>query len=353
MTEQQAERLGVLYADEEQLVAALRAAGWSQTRALRLLGIAPASWHYRKHPRPRASDPKPHAKRSAPCWLTEVETAAITGLLMAAFEARKSVFQAYHEALDAGTPVASLSSWYRIAAAYLDALRPVRPRRARRKTAGVPQWQADAVLQVWSWDVTWLPGAYRGVSYAFYVALDVFSRKIVAWRVEEREDDDLAKQMFQDAFREYSAHPRIVHSDGGSVMTSKTLSGLVAALGITASRNRPRVSNDNPFSEAWFKTAKYWPGYPGHFDSLDHARAWAATLVELYNTEHRHSALEGHTPASVHDGTWIEIHHARQATLDELYAANPNRYPRPPKVKTPPGLVALNPPKTDHRLQTG
>ena len=353
MTDEQAAQLAVLYASEDQLVGVLRAAGWSQTTALRLLGIAASTWQYRHKPRPKTVNPIPHRARTASCWLTEAETAAITGLLMAAFDDRKSVYQAYHEALDAGTPVASLSSWYRVAAAYLDALRPVRPRRRRRTSAGVPQWQADAVLQVWSWDVTWLPGPYRGVSYAFYVALDVFSRKIVAWRVEQREDDDMAKEMFAAAFAEYGATPRIVHSDGGSVMTSKTLGALFTDLGITASRNRPRVSNDNPYSEAWFKTAKYWPGYPGHFDTLDHARAWADSLVRVYNTEHRHSGLEGHTPASVHDGTWIHIHHARQAALDELYAANPARYAHPPKVKTPPGLVALNPTKTEHRLQTG
>jgi transposase InsO family protein len=353
MTEEQAAQLAVFYAGEERLVDALRAAGWSQTKALRLLGIAASTWQYRRRPRPKVDSPKPHRARTATCWLTEVETAAITGLLMAAFDDRKSVYQAYHEALDAGTPVASLSSWYRVAAAYLDALRPVRRRRARRKSAGMPQWEADAVLQVWSWDVTWLPGPYRGVNYAFYVALDVFSRKIVAWRVEECEDDELATQMFAAAFEEYGATPRIVHSDGGSVMTSKTLAALFADLGITASRNRPRVSNDNPFSEAWFKTAKYWPGYPGYFDTLERARRWAGTLVRVYNTEHRHSALEGHTPASVHDGTWIDIHHARQATLDALYEANPGRYAHPPHVKTPLGLVALNKKQTKQRLQTG
>ncbi len=217
----------------------------------------------------------------------------------------------------------------------------------------MPQWEATAVLQVWSWDVTWLPGPYRGHGYAFYVVLDVFSRTIVAWRVEENEDELLAKDMFTQAFTGLAQTPRIVHSDGGPVMTSKTLKTLFNDLGITQSRNRPRVSNDNPYSESAFKTVKYHPSYPQCFTSLEHAREWAANFVEYYNHHHRHSALEGHTPASVHDGTWIEVHHARQATLDQLYTANPHRYPRPPKLKTPPGLVALNPTKTEDRLQTG
>lgn len=345
--------LAQFLAGEQALVAQLIAAGWSQTKALRLLGIATSSWHRRTHPAPDCPDPKPHTQRRSDSWLADSEIAQITDLLMVAFDDRKSVYQGYYEALDAGCPVASLASWYRIARAYLDALRPVRPRRARRKSAGMPQWEATGVLQVWSWDVTWLPGVYRGVSYAFYVTIDVFSRKIVAWRVEEREDDDLAKEMFEKAFAQYDAVPDIVHSDGGKVMTSKTLAVLFHDLGITTSRNRPRVSNDNPFSESLFKTAKYWPGYPRHFASLDQARQWAGHFVEHYNNQHRHSALEGHTPASIHDGTWIQIHHARQANLDQLYTANPARYARRPTVRKPDQFVSLNTRKTEHRLQTG
>ncbi len=116
MTGEQAAQLAAFYAAEQRLVDALRAAGWSQTKALRLLGIAASTWQYRHKPRPRAVNPTPHRARTAAGWLTETETAAITGLLMAAFDDRKSVYQAYHEALDAGTPVASLSSWYRVAA---------------------------------------------------------------------------------------------------------------------------------------------------------------------------------------------------------------------------------------------
>lgn len=352
MTEEQAAVLGEFLAGEQALVGELIGLGWSQTKALRLLGIATSSWHRRTHARPAGPAPKPHTQRRADSWLTDPEIATITDLLMVAFDDRKSVHQGYYEALDAGCPVASLASWYRIARAYLDALRPARRRKTRRKSAGMPQWEATGVLQVWSWDITFLPGQYRGVSYAFYVAIDVFSRKIVAWRVEESEDDDLAEEMFARAVAQEQAVPRIVHSDGGASMTSKTLATLFDDLGITRSRNRPRVSNDNPFSESLFKTAKYWPGYPRFFQTLEQARTWAEQFVEYYNTEHRHSALEGHTPASIHDGTWIEIHHARQATLDKLYAANPHRYPRPPRAKTPPGLVALNPTKTENRLQT-
>lgn len=354
MTAEQAAGLEQFLAGEQVLVGELIAAGWSQTRALRLLGIATSSWHRRTYGRPAGpGTTKPHTQRRSDSWLTDAEIAQITDLLTAAFADHKSVYQGYYEALDRGCPIASLASWYRIARAYLEALRPVRTRRNRRKTAGMPQWEATGVMQVWSWDITYLPGPYRGVNYAFYVAIDVFSRKIVACRVEESEDDQLAREMFDQAFTTLQAVPRIVHSDGGASMTSKTLTTLFQDLGITTSRNRPRVSNDNPYSESAFKTAKYRPDCPRHFNTLEHARAWATAFVDYYNNHHRHSSLEGHTPASIHDGTWIHTHHARQATLDQNYTAHPGRYSRPPKVTPPPGLVALNPTKPEHRLQTG
>jgi len=352
LTAEQAERLQRFLADEDELVARLRQLGWSQARALALLGIAASSWHYRRNPRPPVAAPVPHGARTASHWLSDVETAAIITKLMAAFEDETSVFEAYYQALDAGDPVASLSSWYRIARAYLQPCRPLRPRKNRRCSA-MPQWSADAPMQVWSWDITMLPGRYRGLNYCFYAVIDVFSRKIVAWRVEEREDDQLARDMFEAGFAAQRGHPTVVHSDGGPSMKSITVAELFMALGITRSRNRPRVSNDNPFSESLFKTTKTRPDLPTFFDSLQHARKWVGAFVTWYNDHHRHSALEGHTPASVHDGTWIRIHHQRQAVLDELYQANPTRYSKRPTVKIPMALVALNQEKPEHRLQTG
>ncbi len=335
-------------------MAAIRATGWSQTRALRLIGLAASTWHYRHRPRPAARCVVAHSARRCESWLTDAETAAITDKLQAAFQVKKSVHQAYYEALDAGDPVASLKSWYRIARAYLDADRPLRRTRKRRCTA-MPQWEATGPGQVWSWDITMLPGPYKAVNYCLYAVIDVFSRKIVAWRVEEAEVDELAAQMFRAALQALNdeQRPSQVHSDRGASMISNALGEVLNDFGITPSRNRPRVSNDNPFSEAWFKTAKYRPGYPQVFTNVAHARAWAAKLIDWYNHQHRHSSLEGHTPASVHDGSWIQIHQQRQATLDELYQANPGRYRTPPQAKTPMAWVVLNQQQPLDRLQTG
>lgn len=352
MTEQQAQELAGFYDAEADLVAEMRAVGWSQRASLEVIGLSASTWHYRRCPRPKTGRPVPHAARRCDTWLTDAETARIVAKLTVAFAAGDSVHQAYFEALDAGDPVASLKSWYRVAQRHLDPRRPARRHRKHRATA-MPQWTANAAMQVWSWDITMLPGPYRGINYCLYAAIDVFSRTIVAWRVEDAEVDDLAAQMFDAALAGAQLRPRIVHSDRGPSMTSKTVAKLFDDLGITRSRNRPRVSNDNPFSEAWFKTAKYRLGYPPFFADLHHARTWAAGLIDWYNNRHRHSSLEGHTPASVHDGTWIQIHHQRQAVLDQLYQANPGRYPRPPRPRTPLSHVVLNQQQPGDRLQTG
>lgn len=334
------------------LVLVLVGAGLSQRAALALAGMSRATWHYRTRPRPPVVDPVPHTARTAVSWLTPAEQDLIAVKLQTAFAGQESVYQAFYDALDAGEPVASLSSWYRIARSRLAAQRPVRRTRTHRATA-IPTLVADAPLQAWSWDITHLKGPYRRVTYQLYLALDVFSRLVVAWRVEAREDDDLAREMFDAAFARHGARPRVIHSDGGAAMTSKTLTELFTDLGIEISRNRPRVSNDNPYSESLFKTAKYVPTYPAYFTDIDQARSWAEGFVDWYNHRHHHSGLEGHTPADVHHGTWRNVHAQRVAAMGQLYATHPKRFTQPPVIRAPMAQVAINHPTTDERLQTG
>lgn len=333
------------------LVTALVAAGLSQRRSLALAGMSRSSWHYRAKPRSRVADPVAHTARRAASWLEPDEQDTILGRLRAAFARGASVYQAYYEALDVGDPVASLSTWYRLARR-LEPDRPVR-RRAKHRASAVPSLLAHAPLQAWSWDITKLKGPYLRVTYELYVVVDVFSRMIVAWRVEEHEDDDLARDMFTDAFDRHGARPRVVHSDGGPAMRSNTLTGLFHALGVEVSRNRPRVSNDNPYSESLFKTAKYVPTYPVHFTSIEQARDWAKQFVAWYNLEHRHSSLEGHTPASVHDGSWLSVHRQRQTTLTRLHTEHPERFTKHPTARAPMAQVGINHRISSDRLQTG
>lgn len=317
-------------------------------KALCLVGLAKSSWHYLHHPRPAKADPVAHDQRASPVWLSDAEQSQIVEHLARDDLADLSVGEAFAVVLDEGTYIASRSSWYRVAATHK--LSGDRRRTATHPPKTVPEQVAYAVGDLWSWDITKLPTEIRGAFYEFYVVLDVFSRYVVAWRVEEREDDELAKEMFETAFTGHGMRPTVVHSDGGPSMTSSVIKELFADLGITASKNRPRVSNDNPYSEAWFKTAKYAPAYPEVFDNLGDARQWAATFIDWYNAEHRHSGIAWHTPQSIFDGTWIDIEHARQNTLDTAWRANPQRFTKPPKWPSLPIEVWINDPAK--RFQT-
>lgn len=323
--------------------------GLSLNKSLRLAGMAKSSWHYLHHRRPTTTNPVPHDERTSFTWLTEGEQAQIVAHLAREDLARLSVGEAFATVLDEGIYIASRSSWYRVAAVHK--LSGDRRRTATHPPRTVPEQVAHAVGDLWCWDITKLPTPIRGAFYEFYVVLDVFSRYVVGWRVEETEDDELAKEMFTAAFTRHQMRPVVVHSDGGPSMTSSTVKELFADLNIETSRNRPRVSNDNPYSEAWFKTAKYGPTYPDAFHSLDQARFWASRFVSWYNAEHRHSGIAWHTPQTVFDGTWIDIQHARQATLDNAWRANPQRFTNRPKATELPIEVWINDPT--RRFQTG
>ena len=173
--------------------------------------------------------------------------------------------------------------------------------------------------------------------YDLYVVLDIFSRYVVAWTIAAREDSDLAKEMLEQAMGVHGV-PEVVHADRGTSMTSKPVAQLLVDLGVTRSHSRPRVSNDNPYSEAHFKTLKYAPVFPGSFGSLADARAFSERFFGYYNHEHRHAGIGLHTPASVHHGTARDVRALRQQTLNAAYAARPERFghrrPEPPKLPT-------------------
>ena len=177
--------------------------------------------------------------------------------------------------------------------------------------------------QVWSWDITVLRSVDRGRNFRLYVILDVFSRYVVGWRLEHGEGTLEALEMITDALSRERAKPEVLHADRGSVMTSTDMSKYLAKLGIIQSHSRPRVSNDNPFSESQFKTMKYDLGYPRHFTGIEHARAWTTRFIHAYNTEHRHSGIGYYTPESVHEGTWPERQERRQTALNAAWQRTP------------------------------
>ena len=194
--------------------------------------------------------------------------------------------------------------------------------------------------EVWSWDITKLQGPQRGVHYELFVIIDIFSRYVVGWMVSPAETGELAQAFIADTLATHGIGPGqlSLHADRGTSMTSKPVAQLLVDLGVARSHSRPHVSNDNPYSEANFKTLKYCPAFPGRFGSIEHARTFCAAFFDHYNHVHRHAGIGLHTPASVHYGTADEIRAQRAVTLDTAYAANPARFghrrPEPPKLPT-------------------
>lgn len=198
---------------------------------------------------------------------------------------------------------------------------------------------------MWTWDITKLATTEKGVFLRAYVIHDLFSPYVVGWLVAPRECNHLAATLFAEAIVCHGVEPGlIVHADRGSAMKSDTRAQLLADLGASRSFSRPRVSNDNAFTEAHFKTLKYQPDYPGRFSSISHARAWLQEFFGWYNDEHHHTGLALFTAADVFHGRIDEVAATRQRALDAAYGAHPERFPHgPPTVRHPPAKVEINP----------
>jgi putative transposase len=303
--------------------------------ACKAVGRARASHYRRLHP-PRATPRKP---RPAPKnKLAEEEVERIVEILNSERFCDSSPAQVYYTLLDEGTYLASESTFYRI----LRARGEVRERRrqATHPPRVRPELVATAPNVVWSWDITKLKGPTKGVYYSLYVIIDIFSRYVVGWLLAPNESSELAKTMFTAAYAAEAVEPDqlTVHADRGSPMTSGEVSSLYEFLGIRRSHSRPHVSNDNPYSEAGFKTLKYCPAFPERFGSIEDARSFCRAFFAYYNFEHRHSGIAYHTPVSVHRGTAEEVRQNRTTTLEQAFAANPTRFgyrrPSPPKLPT-------------------
>ncbi|MDV7199698.1 IS3 family transposase [Rhodococcus kroppenstedtii] len=325
----------------------------SVVAACALVGIARSTYyrltrryaHYRRVP-----TPIPHRERTQPAALTADERRRILDVVTDDDYADLSVVQTYWRAFDDGRVACSQRTFYRVAAA----AHCVGDRRRRRGvgaavTRRTPVVAAHAVGDLWSWDITELRGPRPQDRYKLYLAIDVFSRYPVAWRIEHTEDRHLATAMFAHAI-EVHGPPAVLHADNGAVMRSHTLIGDLTDRGVLTSFSRPRVSDDNPFSESLFKTIKYDLDCPTRFDSIDHARTWTATFLRRYATEHRHSGLGRHTPADTHHGTAHLVHRTRRKHLHRYYTQHPERFRRPPQPPDLPGPTGIN----HHKLsQTG
>ena len=245
---------------------------------------------------------------------------------------------------DEGLYLGSESSFYRV----LHAAKQQHSRgRARRPTTATPtSHHATGANQVWSWDVTWLASPVRGRFYYLYMIVDVWSRKIVGWEVNDTENGVLASDLVsRAALAERCFHTNLVlHADNGSPQKSSTLRVTLDRLGIRTSFSRPRVSDDNPYSEALFRTTKYRHDYPvDGFESIEAARLWVLKFVRWYNTEHHHSAIKFVSPSQRHDGSDIAILDQRQRLYEQARKGKPSRWSGSTRSWTPPAIVSLNP----------
>jgi putative transposase len=242
---------------------------------------------------------------------------------------------------------------YRLLAAHHE----VRERRdqLRHPHYAAPELLARQPNELWSWDITKLLGPAKWTYFYLYVMLDIFSRYVVDWMVAHRESPTLAERFIHEtcARQGIGRNQLTIHADRGPVMTSKPVAFPLADLGITKTHSRPHVSNDNPFSEAQFKTLKYRPTFPTRFGSIQDARTHCHVFFPWYNTEHHHSGLGLLTPADVHHGLADERFAARATVLAAACAAHPERFPAGlPHPTAPPLEVWINPPTSAGLSQT-
>jgi len=316
----------------------LTRAGVTTRDAAELTGVSRATaGRVRGHPSASAPASVP-ANR-----LTAAERVEVLAALNSAEFVDRTPLQIYAELLDRGQYLCSVSSMYRLLAEHAQV--KDRRRLARHPARVRPELIATGPGQVFSWDITKLRGPAKGSYYDAYVMIDIYSRYIVGACVHVTETAVLAEEMMRRVFTIHGT-PQIVHADRGTSMTSKTVAALLTDLGVVRSHSRPRVSNDNPFSEAWFKTLKYAPVFPDRFGSLQHARSFLDEFVQFYNHEHHHSGIGLHTPADVHYRLAAATTQRRAQTLAAARTATPHRFSSDvdPKILTLPEAAWINPP---------
>jgi putative transposase len=320
-------------------------------RACRAFGVAERTFHHRRQgtedrlaPRPSRAKPADEHKK-VPWRIDDEDRDEIRRVLCSQRFGDLAPAQVYATLLDEGTYLCSERTMYRIL--HEEDLVKERRRGHSRRGHSPPIVHATGANQAWTWDISRLRGPVVRSWFYLYVVIDIYSRKIVAWSIDTIESDKVAKRLItRAAEREgVDAGQLTLHSDRGAQMTSNTIAELLEDLGVTRSLSRPRTSNDNPYSEANFKTVKYRPDYPDRFESLDEARTWMRKFAHWYNHDHYHGGVAYLHPADVHAGTTAAIIAARQAVLDAAYQANPDRFRnQPPRAASPPTEAWINKP---------
>ncbi len=311
--------------------------------ACRAFGVPRASLY--RHRQRGADPPSPRPPRRSPRALSGTEREQVLDLLHSERFVDQAPAQVAAALLDEERYLCSPRTMYRI----LDANQEVRERRNQRRhpVYTKPELLATGPNQVWSWDITKLKGPRKWTYFYLYVILDIFSRQVVGWMVADCESASLAKKLIRESCdkQHIDRDQLILHADRGSSMKSKAVALLLADLGVTKSHSRPYVSDDNPFSEAQFKTLKYRPDFPERFGCIQDAKTFCRDFFHWYNNVHYHSGLNWLTPSMVHDGRTDDIVQRRQWALDCARQRHPERFVNAPRrIAGPPDKVWINPP---------
>ena len=309
------------------------------------LGLSRAALYRWRRPTPTAAPRRRRARH--PRSLGAQERQALLDTLHSERFCDASPAEVHATLLEEGCYLAAPRTMYRVLAAAGE----VRERRdqLRHPSYAKPELLATRPNQVWSWDITKLKAAVKWSYFQLYVILDIFSRYVVGWMVAHGESARLAERLIEETCAKQNITPGqlTIHADRGPAMTSKTVALLFSDLDILRSHSRPRVSNDNPYSESHFRTVKYRPEFPDRFGSLEHARQLCRTLFSWYNAEHHHSGLAFLTPETVHHGRADDVLEARHHVRLAAHAAHPERFVNgPPRRERLPGAVWINPPST-------
>ena len=335
------------------LVAEAMAAGARQSKACAELGLDARTLQRWRTPDGEVRlDRRPFAERPvAANRLTEAERDRIVATCNSPPFASLPPSQIVPRLADEGEYIASESSFYRV---LRERGQNHRRGRARPPSRSRPpaSFAAKGPCEVWSWDITWLPGPVLGMFFYLYLIVDIYSRKIVGWEVHERESAKFAARLLERAVWAEGCltRPLILHADNGSPMKGATMKVTMERLGVTASFSRPRVSNDNPFSEALFRTCKYVPAWPAKgLASIEEARAWVAAFVRWYNTEHQHSAIRFVTPEARHRRQDAALLASRHAVYQAARKRHPARWSGRTRNWQPIGAVWLNPDRPNTR----
>ncbi len=292
----------------------------------------------------RSLQPKKVQPRPKPAWaLSEQERLQVRKVLNSERFVDKAPRQVYATLLDEDTYLCHWRTMYRI----MDTFGEVRERRNQlcRPHYPKPVLLATAPNQLWSWDITHLKSPVKYAPFYLYVVIDVFSRFVVGWLLAEQESETLAKQLISTACTNQNIQPHqlTIHADRGGPMRAKSVAQLLRDLKVSKSHSRPYCPNDNPFSEAHFKTLKFQPDFPDLFPSFPFALSWAQDFFSFYNFDHYHSALNLLTPATVHYGLADQVLQQRQQVLQLAYAQHPQRFVNGIPTCSPlPAVVGIN-----------